>query len=261
MNSPILISLVTIIVIQSIFSAFAISYKSDKLTDLSYGLTFLIIATSLFFINSSPKLPQFLIFLAIVLWGIRLSAYLFARILKNKKDKCFDKIRDNDLKFGQFWLFQAISIWIISLTFVFSILSKTKISGYSSFIFIVGLLISTAGLVIETIADLQKHRFKTDPKNKDKWIQTGPFRYSRHPNYFGEIIFWWGILISSIPLVDYTKLIFSILGPSYITFLLLKVSGVPILEKAYDKKFAKNKEYLKYKKNTSLIIPSIPKRK
>lgn len=258
MTTTLINSLITVFVIQSIFACFAISYKSDKLTDLSYGSTFIILAASLIFINSSPQIGQLVIFALVLLWGIRLSTYLFIRILKTKKDKRFDKIRNNPTKFAQFWFFQAISIFIISLTFIFSLLSKSETKNIISLI--TGSSISLLGLAIETIADWQKFKFKQDPKNKDRWLQTGIWKYSRHPNYFGEITFWWGIFVSSLALLKDTQILVSIAGPIYITFLILKVSGVPILEKAYDKKYAKNKEYLRYKKITSLIIPLPQKR-
>lgn len=258
MINSLITSFVTVFVIQSVFAAFAISFKSDKLTDLSYGLTFVILAASLIFMNSSPNSFQFLIFAMVFFWGLRLAIYLFMRILKTKKDKRFDNIRNSSLKFAQFWFFQAISIWIISLTFIFSLSSKIEVNNL--LVTLAGLIVSICGLLIETVADWQKFKFKEKPENKDKWIETGIWKYSRHPNYFGEILVWWGIFISSIPLIKGFQFL-SIIGPLYITFLLLKVSGVPMLEKAYDQKFGKNPKYLKYKKNTSLIIPLPPKRK
>jgi steroid 5-alpha reductase family enzyme len=258
MTNPLLTSLVTIFVIQLLFASFAIAYKSDKLTDLSYGLTFIINSISTTYINSSAGIFQYLILLTIILWGARLSTYLFIRIIKTKKDKRFDKIRENPIRFAQFWFFQAVSIWVISIPATISL--SSKMTTKNTFLFSSGILIFLTGFLIETIADWQKYRFKSDPKNKDKWIESGLWRYSRHPNYFGEILVWWGIYFASLTLLPNWG-ITGIIGPLYVTYLLLKVSGIPTLEKEYEKRYKNNKKYIEYKNKTSILVPLPPKRK
>ncbi len=257
MLNQIITSLITIFFIQALFASWAISTRSDKLTDLSYGLTFVITAISAVFINSSPKLPQYVVLGAIIIWGARLSGYLFIRILKTKRDKRFDKIRENPLRFAQFWLFQAISIWIIMLPSIAILSDKKTPDNY--YLFLTGIIVFLVGLIFETIADLQKYRFKSNPKNKDKWIESGLWKYSRHPNYFGEMIVWWGLYIASIPFVQKLSPVFAI-GPLYISWLLIKVSGIPLLEKEHMKKYKNNPKYLSYIKRTSILIPLPQKR-
>lgn len=257
MLNQIITSLITIFFLQALFASWAISKKSDKLTDLSYGLTFVITAFSAIFINSSPKLPQYIVLGAIIIWGARLSGYLFARILKTKRDKRFDKIREKPLRFAQFWFFQAISIWIIMLPSVAVLSSKTTPDKYH--IFLGGIIIFLIGLTFETIADIQKYRFKSNPKNKDKWIESGLWKYSRHPNYFGEMLVWWGLYIASIPFVGKLSPIFAI-SPLYISWLLVKVSGIPLLEKEHMEKYKNNPKYRNYIKKTSILIPLPPKK-
>ena len=251
-------SLITIFFLQLIFASFAVIAKSDKLTDLSYGLTFIIVALSATYINSSSHTPQYIILIAIILWGLRLSVYLFIRILKIKKDRRFDKIRENRTRFAQFWLFQALSIWIITLPAVAALSSKIEVKNY--FLFSLGIIVFSVGFIIETIADMQKYRFKSNPKNKDKWIESGLWKYSRHPNYFGEMLVWWGLYFASIPLIGALGPIFAI-GPLYISFLLIKVSGIPLLEESNKKKYKDNKKYLEYIKRTSILIPLPPKKR
>jgi len=245
-------SLIVSFAIQILFFIFAAIFKTDKVTDLSYGLTFIGLAIFSLFDNGTFFRYQLISSLLITLWGLRLSGYLFIRILKIKNDKRCDGIRENFIKFAQFWFFQAIAVWIISLpnTYIQSLKIDTSINA----LMIVGVLIFLVGLTIETIADIQKFVFKNDPKNKGKWIQSGVWKYSRHPNYFGEMLCWWGIFVFTIPAQSELSLL-SIIGPLFISFILLFVTGVPTLEKKYDQRYKDNKDYQKYKKSTSLIIP------
>ena len=148
--------------------------------------------------------------------------------------------------------FQAVAVWVISLpsTYILSL----KIERSFGFAMNLGFLVWIAGILIETFADYQKYVFKNDPKNRDKWTDVGLWKYSRHPNYFGEMLCWWGIFIYTTPFLEGLYWLV-IAGPIFITFILLFVSGIPPLEIRYDKKFAKNRNYQKYKRRTSLLIP------
>jgi len=246
-----LFSLLMSFSIQVLFFAIAVSFKTDKVTDLSYGLTFIIIAYLNMFINRTFNPLQLILVLMITLWGLRLAAYLFIRILKTGRDKRFDKIRNRFFKFAQFWFLQAVSVWIIMFPSILFLNPDIELTA--SLFNIIGGLIWSAGLIIETLADWQKFVFKSNPENKRKWIQSGLWKYSRHPNYFGELLCWWGVFIYVLPYLNGLMYI-SIIGPLFISFLILKVSGIPILEKKYDQRYKNNKEYKKYKKTTSVLV-------
>jgi len=238
--------------VQITFFIYAAIFKTDKVTDLSYGLTFIILAI-FSLVNSGHYYPyQVLTAIMIGLWGVRLSGYLFIRILKTKRDKRFDGVREDFWKFAGFWFLQAISVWVISLPSSY-ILNLENNSKFNIFM-ILGLLVWLTGLTIETIADSQKFRFKNDPKNKGLWIDIGIWKYSRHPNYFGEISCWWGIFIYSLSFQNGASWL-TIVGPLFITFLIMFVSGIPTLEKKYKERYKDNADYQKYKKETSLLIP------
>lgn len=242
--------------IQLVFFFFAATFKTDKFTDLAYGSTFVFLAWFLYLTSGSNNLYQLALVVLITFWGIRLSTYLFARIIKTKRDKRFDGIRENVLKFFGFWVLQAFSIVIISLPFIYAL---TLAVPYSlSVLCMAGLVISGLGLMIETISDYQKFVFKSNPKNSGKWIESGLWKYSRHPNYFGEILFWWGIFIYLFPILTGWQWL-TILGPTHITVLLLFVSGVPTLERKYDRIYKDNKKYQEYKRKTSLVALLPPK--
>ncbi|MFT4303815.1 MAG: DUF1295 domain-containing protein [Candidatus Woesearchaeota archaeon] len=246
--SVLLTSLYIALLIQLFFFIPAYLFKTDKVTDLSYGLTFIVL-TLLLFSNSSYSFSNLILLLMVLLWGFRLISFLFVRIYKMKRDKRFDGIRENLFKFGGFWLIQGISVWIIMIPIIFYYSLPNK--NY----FIAGLFVWLIGFLFETIADYQKSKFKKSLKNRNKWIDIGVWKYSRHPNYFGEILCWIGIFIFVLPGLTYEQRLISMISPFFISSLLLFFSGIPILERNADKKWGKNKKYKLYKKKTSILIP------
>lgn len=245
-----LFTFLVILGLQVLFFLIANTFKTDKVTDLAYGISFFI-ALWLIFFSSAYSLPKLLIVIAVTLWGLRLAVYLFIRILKMGRDKRFDKIRNSFIDFAKFWILQAVSIWIILLPYIWFV--DQQITEFRT-LFYPGLAIWAAGLIIETIADWQKFKFKNNPENKGKWANIGLWKYSRHPNYFGEILCWLGLFITVLPYLSGFKYLF-IISPIYITTLLLFVSGIPPLEKRYDQKYGDNRKYQQYKSSTSLLIP------
>ncbi len=250
--SPLITALLISFAIQIFFFLFAATFKTDKFTDLAYGISFVIIALYFLFTNNTYFPTQIAIALAVTVWGVRLATYLFIRILRIKKDTRFDERRENLLEFAKFWLLQAISIWVIMLPATL-ILSSNQ-SNLVQQLLIPGALIWALGFIIETIADWQKFTFKNKPENKNKWADTGLWKYSRHPNYFGEILCWWGVFVIALPYLEGVELL-SIISPAYITILLLFVSGIPPLEKKHDEKYGDRADYREYKEKTSILIP------
>jgi steroid 5-alpha reductase family enzyme len=227
----------------------AFIFKTDKLTDISYSISF--IAVSLFlFIKSEQNIVQTVLLAMILLWAIRLGTYLFIRISKTGKDKRFDGMREHFWKFSKFWLLQGFSVWVIMLSATVNF-SNDGIS--LSVLHILGVSIFLIGLVIETVADYQKFVFKSNSENTG-WTNVGLWNRSRHPNYFGEMLVWIGIFTFSIISLPTLNIIVSAISPVYIITILLFVSGVPLLEKKYDKRYGENPEYKKYKEETSLVI-------
>ncbi len=255
MINSVLLTLWVSFVIQILFFIFAAIFKTDKVTDLAYGLTFVILSWLLFFYTGGYSTIDFVVVALISFWGLRLSSYLFIRIMKIKKDDRFDGIRENLLKFAGFWFLQAISITVIMLP-VTVLLSIQKSSSWSWFVML-GLLGWVKGFIIQSVADAQKFSFKN--RHPDRFMSKGLWKYSRHPNYYGEILMWWGIFMIAINYISGWQWI-SVLGPIWITFLLLFVTGIPTVEKKADKKYGSNKKYREYKNNTSILIPWIPKK-
>lgn len=241
--------------IQALFFAFAFSFKTDKVTDFSYSLSFAFLTVFLMLANKAFAPAQMLAAAFVILWAFRLGSYLLIRILRIGKDARFDDKREHFIRFLAFWILQAIAVWAILLP-VTVLLSLPSVDGLSA-LSLVGAFLWAAGFVIEIISDAQKFAFKKNPTKAKGWIQTGLWKYSRHPNYFGEILLWWGVFIFTLPYLD-GALYFTVAGPVFITLLLLFVSGIPLLEKSADKKHGDTPEYLAYKRNTSIFFPLPP---
>jgi len=239
-------------------SMFVVAYlfKTDKLTDISYAVTFVVL--SVYGLASSvASFPYIILAAMICIWAFRLGAYLLKRIGRIGKDKRFDGKREKFLPFLQFWLLQGITVGVVMLP---SILFFSYGTGKIGIVSIVGVVLWLLGLIIEAIADDQKYKFINDINNKGKWIDIGLWKYSRHPNYFGEILLWVGIYIFTLSGLSVMQGLIGLSGPLYIAVLIIFVSGIPLLEKSAYRKWGENKGYLEYKNQTSILL-LLPKRK
>jgi len=243
------------LLIQAVFFLIAAPLKTDKVTDLSYGLTFIALALILLFQNNPSQPAQLALASMVVVWGIRLAGYLLYRITRIKRDPRFDGIRERFWKFLQFWLFQGIVVWVIMLpvTLWFGNPGPWRPMMFAA------VIVWLAGLLIETVADIQKFRYKTLAGEDARWMASGLWQYSRHPNYFGELLCWWGVfLFTAGDLGVWTWL--AVLGPLSLTVILLYVTGIPTLERSAERKWGSDPGYRQYRKTTSMLIPWPPRK-
>lgn len=239
--------------VNILFFLIAVRRKSDIVTDLSYGLSFFLTALALVYLHGMASAVSLVPFILVMLWSLRIAGFLFLRILTFKVDHRFDGRREDPVKFAKFWGLQAISTSIIMLPVIATISNPPP---YFSLLQIIGSLIALTGISLEAIADNQKFKFKK--AGKTGFISTGLWSWSRHPNYFGEMLVWWGLYLYALPmLTGWWHL--AILGPVYITSLLLFVSGIPLLEKSADQKFGQDPTYAAYKARTSILFPRPPR--
>ncbi|MBN2459703.1 DUF1295 domain-containing protein [Candidatus Woesearchaeota archaeon] len=257
--SFILTALIVSIAIQIILFIPAYVRRTDKLTDFSYGFSFIVLAIFAL-LSANLSFGKMLLAAMITVWGLRLIIYLVIRVIKSRKDKRFDGIREKFWKFFSFWFFQGISVWIIMLPSLFFL---GKSYAPITLLSLAGFLIWLFGILTEGIADYQKSKFKADPANKGKWIESGLWKYSRHPNYFGEMLCWIGIYIYALPMLAVSgfEWLIALASPLYIMTLLLFITGLPKLEKYADEKWGKLKAYQEYKRRTSAVILLPRKRK
>ena len=248
MSLDIIVYLMIALGINLIMFVPAFKFRTDKLTDLSYSITFILLTLYAYLVNTPASL-KLIAASMVVVWALRLGIFLFIRIRKMQKDKRFDGIRESFFRFIRFWLLQGLAVFVILLPALFFMTGDATRAWWP------GLIIWLMGLVVESTADFQKYAFKQDKSNQGKFISTGLWRYSRHPNYFGEILCWTGIYVFVLPSLSWLQGAIAIISPLMIATLLIFVTGLPPLEKYAEEKWGKLREYREYKRRTSILIP------
>lgn len=233
----------------------AVYRKNNAVVDVAWGLGFVLVAWSVLLLTTS-NLPRQLIVTALVtVWGLRLSIYLAVRNWNRPEDFRYQELRKRWApnvmlnSFLRVFMLQGAAMFVIAIPIM--IVNSSYSSALNPLDY-VGTAIWLLGICFETVADLQMRKFKQKPEHKGHIIQSGLWKYSRHPNYFGESLIWWGIFIISLSV---TGAWWGVISPLFITFSLLKVSGVPMLEA----KYKDNKEFQAYAKRTNVFIPWFPK--
>jgi len=253
-----LINLVIALAINTVGFAVAFTFKTDKLTDFSYSLTFVTLIIVSLVRSENINTPNMLMAGLVTLWGLRLGSYLVMRIHAWGKDRRFDEIRENFVKFLQFWLGQAVVAWVVLITpMIF--MWQNQSESWSLWHF-VGLSVFVSALLFEAVADLQLFDFinrKKAGKTKQQFIDEGLWKYSRHPNYFGEISVWFGAWLYTFSALTPSQKLIGAITPLSIFFIIRFVTGIPKLEKSAEEKWGKLKEYKEYEKRTGLLIPKL----
>ena len=237
--------------IQWIIFIPAYIFQTEKFFDLTGSITYLTTVLAALYITDSGKIADYVIVLCIVIWAIRLGSFLFMRIHKAGEDRRFREIKTNFTRFFMTWTLQGMWVSMCLLCVL------TALSSYSGIImnnvFYIGLLIFILGFIIEVVADHQKTVFRKDLNNKDKFISTGLWSYSRHPNYFGEILLWFGVAVMSFSSLQGLQY-FTLISPIFVYILLVYISGIRILENQGDKKWGHLDSYKEYLKNTPRLF-------
>lgn len=232
-------------------------FQTEKFFDITGGITYITV-TGLALYYSRYTIPldarSILVAVLVIVWAIRLGAFLFSRIRKAGKDDRFDELKPSFIRFLNVWTIQGLWVTFTAAAALVAITSATR-KDLDAFA-IVGALVWMIGFAIEIIADAQKSRFNADPSNKGRFIHTGLWSRTRHPNYFGEIVLWIGIAIVAAPVLQGWQWV-AMISPLFVTVLLTRVSGIPLLEKKADTKWGGQKDYEEYKKNTPILIPRL----
>ena len=245
---------VWIFAIQIIVFIPSFIFRTEHYYDLTGGITYIstmVIALVLKNNYQSIDLISLLLGSMVIIWATRLSLFLFLRVKKSGEDVRFKKIKHSFSWFLMTFMLQGL--WVFMCVFPALIVLSSFNSGLNNYA-IVGSAIWLFGFIFEIIADYQKSYF--NKFNKGKFISSGLWSMSRHPNYFGEFMLWLGITIASIGYIDnYKYIVF--LAPIFVYLLLTRVSGVNLLEEIGDKRWSNNKDYKDYKKNTPIFFPKI----
>ena len=228
--------------------------QTEKFFDLTGSITYISVTAIAIIFGTSVDGRSILLATLVIIWAIRLGMFLFRRIQKAGKDDRFDEIKPSFIRFLNVWTIQGL--WV-TFTLAAALVAITTANKKELDIFaILGLLVWIIGFAIEVAADSQKSRFNANPDNKGRFIQTGLWSRSRHPNYFGEIMLWVGIAMIALPVLHGWQWV-ALISPIFVTLLLTRVSGIPLLEKKADKKWGGQDEYEAYKKKTPILIPRL----
>ncbi|MHA7833421.1 MAG: DUF1295 domain-containing protein [Algiphilus sp.] len=230
--------------------------QTEHYYDLAGALTYasVILLAALL---SGPDMRGAVITALVLLWCGRLGSFLFLRVKRSGKDGRFDDIKPHWGRFFMAWTFQGL--WVF-MTLLAALVAITSTANQAWDIWAsIGLLIWMAGFGIEATADRQKSRFKADPANEGRFIRHGLWAWSRHPNYFGEIVLWTGVAVMATPLMQGWQWL-AWASPVFVCWLLTQVSGIPMLEKRADEKWGGQSDYEAYKAATPVLIPRPPRR-
>lgn len=243
-----------IILIQWLAFIPAYQQQTEKFYDITGSITYVSIVTLAVLFSPGVDMRALLLWALVVIWAIRLGSFLFRRIQKAGKDNRFDDIKPSFFRFLNAWTIQGL--WV-SFTMGAALVAITTSARKELDLFaLIGFLVWAFGFGIEIMADKQKSRFNSDPANKGKFIQTGLWSRSRHPNYFGEIVLWIGVTVIVLPVLQGWQYV-ALISPVFVTLLLTRISGVPLLEKKADQKWGGQVEYETYKKTTPVLIPRL----
>jgi steroid 5-alpha reductase family enzyme len=230
--------------------------QTEKFFDLTGSITY--ISVTILAVLLSPVVDgrSILLLALVVIWAGRLGTFLFRRIQRTGKDARFDDIKPSFIRFLNTWTLQGLWVTFTSAAALAAITTATrKELGWFA---LIGFLIWVIGFATEATADAQKNRFRADPENKGKFIHTGLWAWSRHPNYFGEIVIWIGVAVIALPILRGWQWV-TLISPVFVTLLLTRVSGVPMLEKRADEKWGGQEDYEAYKARTPVLIPRPPR--
>lgn len=233
--------------------------KTEKYFDITGTIAYVSIIIYVIFefkrANVTISFQSIVISAMVLIWALRLGIFLFIRIFKFKNDSRFDDAKKSFFKFLRFWMISALWVFLTTINAITLIINNQNGDLFSSLT--IGIFVWVIGFLIEFIADLQKYNFRK--KQKHDFIDTGIWKYSQHPNYFGEITMWIGIAIISL-----TNLIgvqfFTLISPIFVYLLLTKVSGINLLDASAKIKWGKDQRYIEYINTTPKLIPNFLKK-
>ena len=235
--------------------------KSERYYDLTGGLTYLTVVGFTLWAGSqseSPSARELIVSLLVVIWALRLSSFLYLRIHRTGKDGRFDRLKTSPIRFLVPWTIQGLWVFLTMIV-VIVINSQVESAPELGIWDAIGLLIWLLGFSIEVIADNQKSAFNANSENQGKWIDSGLWSYSRHPNYLGEIMLWTGIACFGISCFSGMERL-AWISPIFIYLLLTKISGVPILDRRGLEKWGDQPEYHKYRDETPTLLPRLTRK-
>jgi len=228
--------------------------KTEKYYDITGTIAYLVMTGLAVFSSHELHLRSQVVAILIAVWALRLGLFLLVRVFQVGEDKRFHEVKTSFSRFLVWFSMSALWVFLTTANALTLILNNTSLIGDGYFF--IGLIIWLIGFATEVTADEQKRRFRNNAENNGQFITTGLWSISRHPNYFGEIMVWIGMVVISFPVLSgwqYATLI----SPVFVTVLLTRVSGINLLEASSDQKWGHLESYKEYKQKTPVLIPFI----
>lgn len=232
-------------------------FQTEKFFDLTGSLTYISAIAAALLLSGNTDPTALLVTTAVTAWALRLGSFLFIRVSRAGTDDRFDQIKPDFMRFLNVWVLQGL--WV-TITLSAALAAVTAVPRPSfGIVTVVGLLMWAAGFAFEVAADMQKNRFRSKPVNRGEFIHTGLWSWSRHPNYFGEILLWIGIAVMALPALHGWQYV-TLISPVFVFILLSRISGVPLLERKADERWGDRPDYQQYRSSTSALIPLPPRK-
>ena len=224
--------------------------STERFFDLTGSLTYLTVTAVALGLSPSANIRSWMLAVLVTVWAARLGSFLFRRIQADGSDGRFDEIRTSFVRFFVVWTLQGVWVCFTAGAALAAIASERSVPfGLLAWL---GLVLWVTGFVIEVVSDQQKSMFRSQSENRDKFMNTGLWTWSRHPNYFGEIVLWTGVAIIALPVLQGWQYV-TLVSPLFVALLLTKVSGIPMLEARADARWGGSPEYETYKSNTPAL--------
>lgn len=245
------------LLIQWIAFVPAFAAKTERYYDLTGSLTYLTVTAIAIGLGPSPDVRSGLLAALVAVWAARLGTFLFRRIRADGKDRRFDEVKTSFGRFLLAWTLQGV--WIcFTCGAALAVITSVRSVPMGTLGWI-GFVAWVFGFGFEVISDQQKSRFRADPANEGQFIATGLWAWSRHPNYFGEIVLWLGVALIAAPALQGWQYV-TLISPIFVTVLLTRGSGIPLLEERADETWGGQYDYEAYKASTPVLVPRPPRR-
>lgn len=227
----------------------AYAAQTERYFDLTGSLTYLsVVACAVALGNRDPR--ALLLALLVAIWALRLGTFLFRRIRRDGADRRFDALKPDFARFLLTWTLQGLWVFLTLSCALVALTAET--AGQLGPFAVIGTAVWIAGFAIEAMADRQKRIFRADPAHRERFITTGLWAWSRHPNYCGEILLWFGVALIAFPALAGWSLV-TLISPLFVYILLTRISGIPLLESRSDEKWGGEAEYEAYKARTPVL--------
>ncbi len=229
--------------------------RTERYYDLIGGVTYVTVALVAVLLSAKLDLRAALVTAMVMVWALRLSTFLYLRISRSGGDSRFDDIKNQPQKFFMAWTLQGLWVLLTAAAALAVISGGTRVPLGA--VGVSGVTVWAIGMLIEIVADRQKSSFKASKDNEGQFINVGLWAWSRHPNYFGEIMLWTGMAIVAVPVLQGWQWA-TLISPLFVTLLLTRVSGIPLLESKADERWGGQEDYEEYKRRTPVLVPRPP---